>query len=406
MPRADLALRDTPTAWLRLCVTLALGTLGGVGLWSIAVALPSVQAEFGVPRAAAALPYTLAMLGFGIGTMVMGRLADRFGVMAITLFAAVSLGAFYALVAQADSLAEFALLYGLIGLCGSSAVFSPLVADASLWFVRHRGIAVAIAASGNYLAGAIWPPLIERLIAAHGWRTAHLVIGAVCLCAMLPLALLMRRRAPVEATGALATPPRLSLPGVPAGRVQGLVMLAGVSCCIAMAMPQVHIVAYCADLGYGAARGAEMLALMLFTGLLSRLGFGLVMDRIGAPATLLLGSLLQASALALFLPFDGLVPLYIISGLFGLFQGGIVPSYAVIIRDLFPPAEAGTRVGLVLASTVAGMAVGGWMTGAIFDATGSYQAAIINGLAWNGANAVIVGWLFLRLQRRAVAVPA
>ena len=168
-----------------------------------------------------------------------------------------------------------------------------------------------------------------------------------------------------------------------------------------MSMPQVHIVAYCVDLGYGAARGAEMLSLMLGCGVASRLAFGFVMDRIGGLATLLLGSALQAVALALFLPFDGLVSLYVVSGVFGLFQGGIVPSYAMIVREHFPAREAGTRVGLALSATLAGMALGGWMSGAIFDATGSYQAAILNGLAWNGLNLLIAAWLLLARAARA-----
>jgi MFS family permease len=166
-----------------------------------------------------------------------------------------------------------------------------------------------------------------------------------------------------------------------------------------MSMPQVHIVAYCVDLGYGAARGAEMLSLMLACGVASRLAFGFIMDRIGGLATLLLGSALQAVALALFLPFDGLVSLYVVSGVFGLFQGGIVPSYAMIVREHFPAREAGTRVGLALSATLAGMALGGWMSGAIFDATGSYQAAILNGLAWNGLNLLVAAWLLLRGRR-------
>jgi MFS family permease len=171
-----------------------------------------------------------------------------------------------------------------------------------------------------------------------------------------------------------------------------------------MSMPQVHIVAYCVDLGYGAARGAEMLSVMLGCGVVSRLAFGLVMDRIGGLSTLLLGSALQAAALSLFLPFDGLASLYAVSAVFGLFQGGIVPSYAMIVREFFPPREAGTRVGLALGATLAGMALGGWMSGAIFDATGSYQAAVVNGLAWNALNMSIAAWLLLRSRRGRAAL--
>jgi MFS family permease len=183
--------------------------------------------------------------------------------------------------------------------------------------------------------------------------------------------------------------------------LQVLLCIAGLACCVAMAMPQVHIVAYCGDLGYGVARGAEMLSLMLGFGIVSRIASGFVADRIGGLATLLIGSAAQGAALLLYLTFDGLVSLYLISALFGLFQGGIVPSYAFIIREYFPASEAGTRLGIVLMMTLLGMALGGWMSGAIFDQFGSYQAAFLNGLAWNLVNFTIAAWLLMRSRRRA-----
>jgi len=182
--------------------------------------------------------------------------------------------------------------------------------------------------------------------------------------------------------------------------LQVLLILAGLCCCVAMSMPQVHLVAYCSDLGYGPARGAEMLSLMLGFGIFSRLATGFIADRIGGVATLLMGSLLQGVALFLYLLFDGLVSLYVISALFGLFQGGIVPSYAIIVREYFAPREAGTRIGLVIMATLFGMALGGWMSGEIFDLAGSYRAAFANGLAWNLLNVTIAAWLLLRSGRR------
>jgi MFS family permease len=184
--------------------------------------------------------------------------------------------------------------------------------------------------------------------------------------------------------------------GMRPGVVQALLCVAGVACCVAMSMPQVHIVAYCGDLGFGPARGAEMLALMLGLGVVSRLVSGAVSDRIGGLRTLLLGSVLQGVALLAFLPSTGLVSLYVVSALFGLFQGGIVPAYALIVRQHFSPAEAGARVGTVLMATLFGMALGGWMSGAVFDWTGSYRAAFINGIAWNLLNLCIVGFLLWR----------
>lgn len=379
-------------------------TIGSSGMYVIAVVLPAVQAEFGVARSDASLPYTLLMVGFGLGGVLMGRLADRFGVMVPVLVGAAGLGGGYALAAGAGSVGSFALWHGLlIGLLGSSATFAPLVADTSLWFVRRRGIAVAICASGNYLAGAIWPPLVQALVEQHGWRSAYLVLAAVSVLAMPLLALLLRPRPPA----AVAAPPRhagAAQPsdrpfGLPMGGAQALLCVAGVACCVAMSMPQVHIVAYCTDLGFGAAQGAQMLSLMLAFGIVSRLVSGFICDRIGGLRTLLLGSVLQGLALLLFIPFDGLVSLYVISALFGLFQGGIVPSYAVIVREHFPPAAAAARIGTVLMATLLGMALGGWMSGKVFDLTGSYEAAFVNGVAWNALNLALASWLLWRTRR-------
>ena len=200
---------------------------------------------------------------------------------------------------------------------------------------------------------------------------------------MLPLVFAMRRRIEShhsDAAGAAAARRQAEAPFSPL-TLQVLLCIAGVACCVAMSMPQVHIVAYCGDLGYGVARGAEMLSLMLAFGIISRIASGFIADRIGGVRTLLLGSVLQGAALFLYLWFDGLTSLYVISALFGLFQGGIVPSYAIIVREYFPPREAGTRLGLVLMATLLGMALGGWMSGLIFDLTGSYRAAFLNGLA-------------------------
>ncbi len=396
----DRSLQDSPYACVRLAAALALMTIGGVGMYSMAVALSYVQAEFGVDRGAATLPYTLTMIGFGVGGILMGRLSDRFGVIVPVLLGATCLGAGFIVAGMAPNLLTFAIVHGLlIGFLGCSGTFAPLVADISMWFTRHRGIAVAVCASGNYLAGAVWPPILQHFFETAGWRATYVGVGIFALAAAVPLALLMRRRPPLPALGE-SSAARKELHARPLGLspngLTSLLAVAGVACCVAMAMPQVHIVAYCGDLGYGAARGAEMLAVMLGAGVVSRLVFGLVSDRIGGLRTLLLGSLLQGVALLLFLPFDGLVSLYVVSALFGLFQGGIVPAYAILIREYFAPGEAGLRVGIVLMATLFGMALGGWMSGAIFDLTGSYRAAFVNSIAFNLLNLSIVLWLLRR----------
>ena len=401
-------LAESRYAWARLAAALALMTLGGSGMYAVTVVLPRVQAEFGVGRSEASLPYTFTMIGFGLGGILMGRLSDRFGVMVPVILGALGLSLGFVAAGSAGSLWQFSLAQGLlIGLLGTSATFSPLVADISLWFTRRRGIAVAICISGNYLAGALWPPLMQHYIDSVGWRQTYIGIGLACLAAMLPLALFLRQRPPLPAplsAGAVAGSTSFGAEGtlgLSPGALQTLLCVAGVSCCVAMSMPQVHIVAYCGDLGYGPARGAQMLSLMLGFGILSRLASGWISDRIGGLRTLLLGSTLQGIALLMFLPFKGLVSLYLVSALFGLFQGGIVPSYALIVREHFTPREAGTRVGAVLTATLLGMALGGWMSGAIFDFTGSYRAAFINGIAWNLVNMAIVAALLYRARTRA-----
>jgi MFS family permease len=387
---------------MRLVVTLTIMTIGASGMYVVAVVLPVAQAEFHVARADASLPYTLLMIGFGVGGILMGRLADRFGVMVPLLIGALSLGLGFSLAGTAANIWTFSLAHGLlVGLFGSSATFAPLIADTSLWFVRRRGIAVAVCASGNYLGGAIWPPIVQHFVETVGWRQTYFGLGLFCAVTMTALALLMRRRPPVASSvttsQAIATPGSRPF-GLAPGAAQTLLCIAGLGCCVAMAMPQVHIVAYCSDLGYGAARGAEMLSLMLACGVVSRLISGAICDRIGGLRTLLLGAGLQTVALLLFLPFDGLVSLYVIAALFGLFQGGIVPSYAIIVREHFAPAEAGTRVGAVIMSTMLGMALGGWMSGRIFDLTGSYHAAFINGVAWNLVTLTIACVLLRRVR--------
>ncbi|MEW6689305.1 MAG: MFS transporter [Pseudomonadota bacterium] len=390
---------ETSYAWLRLAASLALMTIGGAGMYAVAVALPPVQAEFGVARSDASLPYAATMIGFGLGGILMGRLSDRFGVMVPVLVGAVCLGLGFIAAGHASSLWQFILLQGLlIGLLGTSPTFAPLVADTSMWFTRRRGIAVAICASGNYLAGAVWPPLLQHFFDTSGWRATFTGVGVFCLLTMIPLGFALKRKPPVPGAHAEHALERKSL-DVPPKTLTALLCVAGLACCVAMSMPQVHIVAYCADLGYTAARGAEMLSLMLGFGIVSRLLSGWICDRIGGLRTLLLGSALQGVALFLFLPFDGLVSLYVVSALFGLFQGGIVPSYAIIVREYFPPAEAGAKVGLVIMFTLLGMALGGWMTGVIFDWTGSYRAAFLNGIGWNLLNMAIAATLLYRSGR-------
>jgi len=395
---------DSAYAWTRLFVAVLLSTIGGVGMWSVVVVLPAVQGEFGIARADAALPYTMTMIGFGLGGVMMGKLADRFGIVVPLVLGACLLSLGYALSAWAAGIYQFTLIQGLLIGVGTSTTFAPLMADSSLWFMKRRGAAVGIMASGNYLAGAVWPPIVQHFVQLAGWRETHIGIGLFCIATMVPLAMFLRRRAPsVAPAAAMAFGGSLSMRpiGLSPATLQWLLAVAAISCCVAMAMPQVHLVAYCSDLGYGAARGAEMLSVLLACGIVSRLTFGWISDHIGGLRTLMLGSILQAFALSLYLIFDGIVSLYLVSALFGLFQGGIVPAYAIIVREYFSPREAGRRVGIVMMASLFGMAFGGWMSGVIYDATASYQIAFVHGILWNLINLSIAGWLLHRVWKRA-----
>tara|TARA_Y100001960_G_C14703061_1_gene842789 strand:- start:213 stop:1445 length:1233 start_codon:yes stop_codon:yes gene_type:complete len=394
---------DSNYAWTRLTVAVLICTVGSIGFWSVVVVLPIIQAEFGIDRSDAAFPYLATLAGFAAGGIIMGRLADRFGIILPIILGSVMLFLGYITAAHATSLWQFVLAHAIfIGLFGSSATFGPLIADTSLWFNKHRGIAVALVASGNYLSGTLWPPLLQYAIDEIGWRQAHIGIGVICLITILPLSYFLRRRPPLNVNKTQnSIIPNIEVKFTPPSPIllQGLLVVAGLSCCIAMSMPQVHLVAYCGDLGFAAQRGAEMLSIMLGLGIISRLLSGIVADRIGGLSALFLGSTLQGFALLLYLPFDGLVSLYIVSGVFGLSQGGIVPSYALVVRDMFPAREAATRIGLVFTATQIGMATGGWLSGEIYDLTGSYQMAFLNGYAWNLVNLAIVVWLLFNSRR-------
>ncbi|MBU0583204.1 MAG: MFS transporter [Alphaproteobacteria bacterium] len=397
---------DSAYAWLRLALSILLSAIGGAGMWAVVVVLPSVQAEFGVDRGHASLPYTATMIGFALGNVVVGRLIDRMGFWKPALIATLMLGAGFLLASVTGSIVQFTLVQGLLIGSGAAVTFGPLIADISRWFMLRRGVAVAAAASGNYIAGAFWPIVMPYGMEAGGWRFTYAAIGVACLVTMVPLVLMLRRGAPVAAVAGSAGYRPVQSISVSPRVLQSMLVVAGIGCCVAMSMPQVHIVAYCIDLGYGVARGGEMLSIMLAAGIVSRLASGFLADKIGGIKTLLIGSVLQGLSLLFYIPFDGLASLYIVSLVFGLSQGGIVPCYAIIVREYMPAHEAGQRVGIVIMATIVGMALGGWMSGAIYDMTGSYAAAFLNGIGWNLLNVSVMTILLWKSGRPVKASAA
>ena len=391
---------DSTYAWLRLLATVGLGTIGSSGMFAVVVAIPAFQSDFGILRGAASFPYTMVMMGFGFGGLLAAKLAERYGLIRMLLFSSIALGLSYLQAALSTNLLLLNLAHFQIGVFGLAIVFAPLLADVSKWFLRRRGLAIAICACGNYLGGTVWPPLMQMMTLDSGWRHAYIIIGLLSTTLMLPLLFVLRRRIDnsglVEnSEGSMGGSIRL---GLSSRNLMLILCVASIACCVAMAMPQVHIVALCGDRGYGLTTGAEMLSLMLACGVISRLGFGWLSDRIGGLTTLFIGSSLQCIALICYLGADTLPSIRAVSIMFGLFQGGIVPCYALIVREFFPESEAGRRLSIIILTTVIGMAFGGWAGGVIFDYTGSYDTAFIHGVGWNFVNLGLIGFLLIRLN--------
>jgi MFS family permease len=391
-----LKILDTAYSWQRLLVALVIGLVANAGMWAVVVIMPTVEAEFALTRAETSLPYMLSMLGYGLGNFIIGRWVDRVGIATALIGASFGIAVSFFAATQASDIGALAAVHFILGLFAAVG-FAPLMSDISHWFLKWRGTAMALVASANYLSGAVWPTVLAGVLAQSGWRAVYLTLAVITVVVVPFLAMLLRRQVPDAAVWAtVETISNSANISMSPARLQICLGFAGVACCVAMSMPQVHIVSYCVGLGYGPVAGAEMLALMLFGGVLSRIFFGLLSDRLGGVRTLLLGSALQCLGLAFYLPYDGLVSLYTVSLIFGLSQGGIVPSYALIVREYMPAKEAGARVGFVLMMTIWGMALGGWMSGWIYDVSGSYQMAFLNGIMWNLINIGLVVALFFR----------
>lgn len=395
---------ERPYGWVVVGASLLLMGIGTGALYVSVVALKLIAAEFDWPRSIPSLGYSLAVLGMGFGGILMGRWSDRSGVTAPAFLAAVMipLGAYLASFSQGvwGFVATHAVLIGFFGIAG---VFTPLMANVARWFDRRRGLAVGIVAAGQGLAGAVWPPVFRLLNDAVGWRDTFVLFALFALATMAPLVFLLRPRPPA-ASDADALTSRSGddarILGLGKNRVHGMLCCASVGCCVAMAMPMVHIVAHATDLGYTHARAAELLAALLGSAFISRLLWGLVSDRIGGLRTLMYGSLCQALILTLFVFTDSLPGLYLVSVLFGLGYGGIIPAYTVIVRELFPFAEIGWRIGVVYLFATVGMAAGGILGGMVFDLSGGYAIAFVIGILFNLGNLALVVPLARRDRRR------
>jgi MFS family permease len=391
---------ESRASWQAAAVTLAILSVGYGATMLIVVGLRAMERDLGVDRSVLALAASLTWIGTGLGGVVMGWLADRIGIRASVTFGAVMVSAGLALVSTGHL---WAIYFGhgvLIGLLGMGAIYPPLVIYVSRWFDRRRGTAVALISSGQYVAGAAWPTGFARIIADHGWRLAYLGFAGLILVWIIPLALLFLRPppAPLTGPGVAASGGRAGHPvlGLPPNLVQVMICAAGFCCCVPMAIPQAHLVAFCGDLGIRAETGATMFSVMLACAFFSRQLWGLFADRNGGLLGVLAGNLCQVVAMAAYMLTRSETGLFAISALYGLGFSGIIPSYVVGILDLFPSSEASWRVPLVLFSSMSGMAFGSWFAGFLYDRFGFYTPAFAFGLLFNLFNLVLIGTLVLR----------
>ncbi len=395
---ASLNLSSSSYAVIRAINSLLLMMVAMSGMYASMLVLEPVTREFQVGHGVGALPYTMYMIGFGLGNVVLGRIMDRIGISVLAIIAAICLPSGLYLASNSENFWVFTIsLSVLCGFLGGAFAFGPLTADISHWFTRRRGLAIGIVTSGSCLAGALWPPIMQGWIDSVGWRQSFVYL-AWCSLSVLPLSLIyLKKKQDDHAIDRAADRGNWSRPlGMTAGKLQGTLCAAGIGCCVAMAMPQIHIIPHIIDLGFEAKDGAYMLSMMLGFSIVSRITSGFISDRIGGLRTLLLGSGLQAFVIFLYLFVDTLTGLYLVSIAFGLVQGGVVPSYTLIIRRFFRPDQAGRRIGLLFVATVGGMALGGWMSGVLYDLTGSYTLSFINAVAFNAMNLLIAVFLLRR----------
>ena len=406
-----------------LAASTLLLLIGSGGAFIIVVALKPIAQDFGWPRAVPSLAFSMQFVGSGFGGIAMGYVMDRLGMGKPALVGSVMIGCGALAVSVIDDEWQlYAIYLFMIGFLGMGALAAPAMANITRWYRTHRGMAVGIVSSGNSLAGIVWPPIFGYAIDSIGWRETFFWFGVFALGAMLPLSIVMQRRAPraVPGDGAAATTATSAAPAVPRRRdrrrparpltaraMQTALCVAIVGCCVAMALPLGHLVAYVTDLGHPVANAVEILSVMLMTAFLSRSVFvGLLADRFGGLAALLFFAGLQAAMLAVLTFTGGLFALYVVAALFGLGYGGIFPVYAVIVREHLPIAEVGRRTGVVFLFGALAMGFGSWMGGVLFDATGSYAPAFLGGVALNAANLAIIGALILRTGSRVAPAAA
>ncbi len=390
---------ESRASWVAACLTLGILSISYGSPLLVVVGLKPIQETLGTDRSVVALAGALVWVGTGLGGIMMGWLADRIGIRATVVIGAVMMAAGLALSSIGTVWALYVGHGLLIGLVGNGAIYAPLVVYVTRWFDRRRGSALALISSGQYIAGIVWPTVFEHGIARYGWPTTMLAYSGVVIVAILPLASLCLRPSPeAHAMHARATDPRKgsAVLGMPPNLVLALICIASFFCCIPMAVPSGHLVAFCSDLGISPAHGAAMLSVLLASAFLSRQFWGMLADRVGGLRAVMAGSACQAVAIGAFLLTQNEIGLFAVSAAFGLGFSGIIPSYVVAIRELFPSSEASWRVPTFFFLAMSGMAFGSWLAGALYDRFGFYAPAFGVGVFFNIANLAVIGFLLSR----------
>ncbi len=407
---------------LVLIASTALVFISSGSMFLISVTLKDFTSEFGWPREIPSLAFSLQFIGGGFGGIVMGYAYDRLGpvVPPLTASLSVTLGAFLT-VFVSEPWHLYVIYLFLFGFFGQGSLYAPLLANISRWYERRRGMAVGIVSSGQSLAGIIWPAVFGYIVAWIGWRNGYIGFGVLAACVMLPLVMVFVRRPPsrdalfrLEAESEKAGPAqkrqairRSEMPFGPA-RLQSILCIAIIGCCIAMAMPLAHLVAHATDQGMKLTDAVEVLSVTLMAAFISRAVLvGFLADRYGSLWALFAFSAIQAVSLTTLTFSDSSLALFVVGLGFGLGYGGIFPVYAILIREYMPPLEAGRRTGLVFLFGAVAMGFGGWLAGTLFDSTGSYTLPFMIGVASNIFNLLIVGTLLTKSRPgRAEPAPA
>ena len=399
---------ETPYGWVVVFASLAVHSIALGAPTILFVALKPIAADLDTARAVPSMAYSLLMIGAGIGGIAMGRWMDRYGVMQPVLFGSLMLCLGALLASHAEGRWSLFIATGvLMGLLGKAAMIAPLVANVTRWFDRRRGLAVAIITSGQGLAGAVWPPIVQHFNDLVGWRGTFLYFAVFGAATMVPAALLLRPRPPIVVSERPAAGPpsgdERRVLDLPPHVAQIMLWIAVIGCCTAMSVPIVHLVSHVTDQGYTLEQGARVLSVLFVAAFLSRLGFGMLADRIGPVRTLLIGSVSMAAMLLAFAFATSYTGLFVSALLFGLGFSGVMPCYPLIIRLLFPVSQLGGRIAAQYLFAACGMALGGWLGGVVFDLTGSYSPAFLVAFGFNAMNLAVMSFFHLRQTRLALA---